>query len=136
MAQNTPCDPEKGIIDLFDIVDDPEASPQPEPCGALYDAGEAAAPEPPDGEANTGHLMSRYPFENGVDFQRERGEAPSGEAPARPADEPPGATPSAVEALGEPVCETTCETSGEDLIRAFEEEMAKAGAVVSDGDAP
>ena len=31
MARKDPYDPEEGIIDLFDIVDDPEASPEPEP---------------------------------------------------------------------------------------------------------
>ena len=33
MARKDPYDPEEGIIDLFDIVDDPEASPEPEPRG-------------------------------------------------------------------------------------------------------
>lgn len=44
MAQKTPYDPEEGIIDLFDIVDDPEASPQPEPCGAVRVGGGAGTP--------------------------------------------------------------------------------------------
>lgn len=30
MARKDPYDPEEGIIDLFDIVDDPEASPEPD----------------------------------------------------------------------------------------------------------
>lgn len=33
MARKDPYDPEEGIIDLFDIVDDPEASPERSPAG-------------------------------------------------------------------------------------------------------
>ena len=42
MARKDPYDPEEGIIDLFDIVDDPEASPEPEPRGCLLYTSDAA----------------------------------------------------------------------------------------------
>ena len=78
MARKDPYDPEEGIIDLFDIVDDPEASPEPEPRGALHDDGgqalpgqpEAAEPETPPGEESE-RVVSRYPFENSDDFLEE-----------------------------------------------------------------
>ena len=135
-------DPEEGIIDLFDIVDDPEASPEPEPRGALHDDGgqalpgqpEATDPETPPGEESE-RVVSRYPFENSDDFLEEIEKTPlmtllppKGEASALP-EEPvsDGAEEEApAESLGEPVREEPDEA----LIRAFEAEMAKAGAVV------
>ncbi|WP_302465272.1 hypothetical protein [Bilophila wadsworthia] len=142
MARKDPYDPEEGIIDLFDIVDDPEASPEPEPRGALHDDGgqalpgqpEAADPETPPGEESE-RVVSRYPFENSDDFLEEIEKTPlmtllppKGEASALP-EEPvsDGAEEEApAESLGEPVREDPDEA----LIRAFEAEMAKAGAVV------
>ena len=142
MARKDPYDPEEGIIDLFDIVDDPEASPEPEPRGALHDDGgqalpgqpEAAEPETPPGEESE-RVVSRYPFENSDDFLEEIEKTPlmtllppKGEASALP-EEPvsDGAEEEApAESLGEPVREEPDEA----LIRAFEAEMAKAGAVV------
>ncbi|MFR4118305.1 MAG: hypothetical protein ACLT2T_05230 [Bilophila wadsworthia] len=142
MARKDPYDPEEGIIDLFDIVDDPEASPEPEPRGALHDDGgqalpgqpEAADPETPPGEESE-RVVSRYPFENSDDFLEEIEKTPlmtllppKGEASALP-EEPvsDGAEEEApAESLGEPVREEPDEA----LIRAFEAEMAKAGAVV------
>lgn len=142
MARKDPYDPEEGIIDLFDIVDDPEASPEPEPRGALHDDGgqalpgqpEAADPETPTGEESE-RVVSRYPFENSDDFLEEIEKTPlmtllppKGEASALP-EEPvsDGAEEEApAESLGEPVREEPDEA----LIRAFEAEMAKAGAVV------
>ena len=141
-----PYDPEEGIIDLFDIVDDPEASPEPEPRGALHDDGgqalpgqpEAADPETPPGEESE-RVVSRYPFENSDDFLEEIEKTPlmtllppKGEATALP-EEPvsDGAEEEApAESLGEPVREEPDEAS----IRAFEAEMAKAGAVVHEYD--
>lgn len=142
MARKDPYDPEEGIIDLFDIVDDPEASPEPEPRGALHDDGgqalpgqpEAADPETPPGEESE-RVVSRYPFENSDDFLEEIEKTPlmtllppKDEASALP-EEPvsDGAEEEApAESLGEPVREEPDEA----LIRAFEAEMAKAGAVV------
>lgn len=142
MARKDPYDPEEGIIDLFDIVDDPEASPEPEPRGALHDDGgqalpgqpEAADPETPPGEESE-RVVSRYPFENSDDFLEEIEKTPlmtllppKGEVSALP-EEPvsDGAEEEApAESLGEPVREDPDEA----LIRAFEAEMAKAGAVV------
>lgn len=142
MARKDPYDPEEGIIDLFDIVDDPEASPEPEPRGALHDDGgqalpgqpEAAEPETPPGEESE-RVVSRYPFENSDDFLEEIEKTPlmtllppKDEASALP-EEPvsDGAEEEApAESLGEPVREEPDEA----LIRAFEAEMAKAGAVV------
>ena len=142
MARKDPYDPEEGIIDLFDIVDDPEASPEPEPRGALHDDGgqalpgqpEATDPETPPGEESE-RVVSRYPFENSDDFLEEIEKTPlmtllppKGEASALP-EEPvsDGAEEEApAESLGEPVREEPDEA----LIRAFEAEMAKAGAVV------
>lgn len=142
MARKDPYDPEEGIIDLFDIVDDPEASPEPEPRGALHDDGgqalpgqpEAVDPETPTGEESE-RVVSRYPFENSDDFLEEIEKTPlmtllppKGEASALP-EEPvsDGAEEEApAESLGEPVREEPDEA----LIRAFEAEMAKAGAVV------
>ena len=142
MARKDPYDPEEGIIDLFDIVDDPEASPEPEPRGALHDDGgqalpgqpEAADPETPTGEESE-RVVSRYPFENSDDFLEEIEKTPlmtllppKCEASALP-EEPvsDGAEEEApAESLGEPVREDPDEA----LIRAFEAEMAKAGAVV------
>ena len=146
MARKDPYDPEKGIIDLFDIVDDPEASPEPEPRGALHDDGgqalpgqpEAADPETPTGEESE-RVVSRYPFENSDDFLEEIEKTPlmtllppKCEASALP-EEPvsDGAEEEApAESLGEPVREEPDEA----LIRAFEAEMAKAGAVVHEYD--
>lgn len=142
MARKDPYDPEEGIIDLFDIVDDPEASPEPEPRGALHDDGgqalpgqpEATDPETPPGEESE-RVVSRYPFENSDDFLEEIEKTPlmtllppKDEASALP-EEPvsDGAEEEApAESLGEPVREEPDEA----LIRAFEAEMAKAGAVV------
>lgn len=142
MARKDPYDQEEGIIDLFDIVDDPEASPEPEPRGALHDDGgqalpgqpEAADPETPTGEESE-RVVSRYPFENSDDFLEEIEKTPlmtllppKGEASALP-EEPvsDGAEEEApAESLGEPVREEPDEA----LIRAFEAEMAKAGAAV------
>lgn len=142
MARKDPYDPEEGIIDLFDIVDDPEASPEPEPRGALHDDGgqalpgqpEAAEPETPPGEESE-RVVSRYPFENSDDFLEEIEKTPlmtllppKDEASALPeepvSDGAEGEAPA--EILGEPVREEPDEA----LIRAFEAEMTKAGAVV------
>lgn len=80
-------------------------------------------------------MVSRYPFENSDDFLEEIEKTPlmtllppKGEASALP-EEPvsDGAEEEApAESLGEPVREEPDEA----LIRAFEAEMAKAGAVV------
>lgn len=142
MARKDPYDPEEGIIDLFDIVDDPEASPEPEPRGALHDDGgqalpgqpEAADPETPTGEESE-RVVSRYPFENSDDFLEEIEKTPlmtllppKGEASALP--EEPVSDGAEEEAPAESLDESVREEPDEALIRAFEAEMAKAGAVV------
>lgn len=133
MAQKTPYDPEEGIIDLFDIVDDPEASPQPEPCGAVRVGGGTgdAVSEPAEREEDPGYIVSRYPFENVDECQNIPESGVSGES---------GKAPEAATPWADPVPEASApEASSEDLIRAFEEEMAKAGAVAREGgdeDAP
>ena len=133
MAQKNPYDPEEGIIDLFDIVDDPEASPQPEPCGAVRVGGGTgdAVPEPAEREEDPGYIVSRYPFENVDECQNIPESGVSGES---------GKAPEAATLWADPVPEASApEASSEDLIRAFEEEMAKAGAVAREGgdeDAP
>lgn len=127
MAQKTPYDPEEGIIDLFDIVDDPEASPQPEPCGAVRVGGGTgdAVPEPAEREEDPGYIVSRYPFENVDECQNIPESGVSGES---------GKAPEAATPWADPVPEASApEASSEDLIRAFEEEMAKAGAVAREG---
>lgn len=142
MARKDPYDPEEGIIDLFDIVDDPEASPEPEPRGALHDDGgqalpgqpEAAEPETPPGEESE-RVVSRYPFENSDDFLEEIEKTPlmtllppKDEASALP--EEPVSDGAEEEAPAESLDEPVREEPDEALIRAFEAEMAKAGAVV------
>ncbi len=133
MAQKTPCDREEGIIDLFDIVDDPEASPQPEPCGAVHVGGGTGhdVPEPAEREEGSGWVVSRYPFENVDEFQNISENSAFGDARKAPESATPPADDGPAEA--EP------EVSSEALIRAFEEEMAKAGAVAREsggGDEP
>lgn len=140
MARKDPYDPEEGIIDLFDIVDDPEASPEPEPRGALHDEGgqalpgqpEVAEPESPPREEGE-RVVSRYPFENSDDFLEEIEKTPlmtllppKGGASALP--EEPVSDGAGEEAPAE--SQTVREEPDEALIRAFEAEMAKAGAVV------
>lgn len=142
MARKDPYDPEEGIIDLFDIVDDPEASPEPEPRGALHDDGgqalpgqpEAADPETPPGEESE-RVVSRYPFENSDDFLEEIEKTPlmtllppKGEASALP-EEPCFGWRGRRGSRREP-WRAVREEPDEALIRAFEAEMAKAGAVV------
>lgn len=142
MARKDPYDPEEGIIDLFDIVDDPEASPEPEPRGALHDDGEqalprqpeAAEPETPPGE-EAERVVSRYPFENSDDFLEEIEKTPlmtllppKDEASALP--EEPVSDGAEEETPAESLDEPVREEPDEALIRAFEAEMAKAGAIV------
>lgn len=142
MARKDPYDPEEGIIDLFDIVDDPEASPEPEPRGALHDDGEqalprqpeAVEPETPPGE-EAERVVSRYPFENSDDFLEEIEKTPlmtllppKDEASALP--EEPVSDGAEEETPAESLDEPVREEPDEALIRAFEAEMAKAGAIV------
>lgn len=128
MAQKNPYDREEGIIDLFDIVDDPEASPQPEPRGAVHVGGGTgdAVPEPAEREEGAGCVVSRYPFENVDEFQNVSESSAFGDAAKAPESATPPADDGPAEA--EP------DVSSEDLIRAFEEEMAKAGAVARESD--
>lgn len=140
MARKDPYDPEEGIIDLFDIVDDPEASPEPEPRGALHDEGgqalpgqpEKAEPESPPREEGE-RVVSRYPFENSDDFLEEIEKTPlmtllppKGGASALPEEPVSDGAGEEAPAENQPVREEPDEA----LIRAFEAEMAKAGAVV------
>lgn len=142
MARKDPYDPEEGIIDLFDVVDDPEASPETEPRGDLHDGGthamperpEAAGPEDPSG-GEAERVMSRYPFENSDDFLEEIEKTPlmTLMPPKEEASVPPedpvwgGAEDGASAGVPE---EPARDEPEEALIRAFEAEMAKAGAVV------
>lgn len=142
MARKDPYTPEEGIIDLFDIVDASETSPELKPRRTLHDDGgqalpgqsEAADPEIPPGEESK-RVVSRYPFENSDDFLEEIEKTPlmtllppKGGTSALPEESvSDGAEEEApAESLGEPVREEPDEA----LIRAFEAEMAKAGAVV------
>ena len=76
MARKDPYDPEEGIIDLFDIVDDPEASPEPEPELFMMMAGSPAGAARSGRSGNPAReeserVVSRYPFENSDDFLEE-----------------------------------------------------------------
>lgn len=142
MARKDPYDPEEGIIDLLISSMTPRRLLNRSPAGLfMMMAGkpcrgqpEAADPETPPGEESE-RVVSRYPFENSDDFLEEIEKTPlmtllppKGEASALP-EEPvsDGAEEEApAESLGEPVREEPDEA----LIRAFEAEMAKAGAVV------
>lgn len=140
MAPKDRCDPEEGIIELFDIVDGPEAASGKTP-GTFGDAAlEEATPETPapdqphepaeaDGPAGeSGQSVSRYPFENGTDFLDGFDKTPNltflppkAEADGPHADEPEGRDEEGRPGPAEP---------DEELVRAFEAEMAKAGGAV------
>lgn len=144
MAPKDHCDPEEGIIELFDIVDAPEKTPgAPDDAASEDDSPEPPAPDQPrqpdDPDGESGQPLSRYPFENGPDFldeldktpnltflpPRTEAAAPEGDGSEEGRDE---------EGRGVPA------EPDEDVIRAFEAEMAKAGGAVceaspGDGDA-
>ncbi len=119
MAQKAPYDPEEGIIDLFEIVDDP-VSPQSGLYGEFreevsepveFEAREPAAAQD-EASGETERPLSRYPFENEEAFRDGLLEDPAPAGAGKPEDEQ--AEPEA--------------RQEDDLIRAFEEEMAKAGS--------
>ncbi len=142
MARKDPYAPEEGIIDLFDIVDNPEASPEPEPRGALYDDGAQALPEQPEASEpenpsreEAERVVSRYPFENNDDLLESIEKAPlmtllpPKEETSEPEEIPVSGYAEGEASAGAPP-EPAPEEPDEALIRAFEAEMAKAGAVV------
>lgn len=158
MAQKNPYDPEAGIIDLFEIVDDPEAAPETEGFGAVRDGQAGVAAGHPDerpeghsgeslGEPREGEqpeeaaemlASSRYPFENSEEFFE--GPVPSSEGCAT-GGLPEQNAPVSEEAFvseepslpSQPVQPPHQEDA---LIRAFEQEMAKAGSGALGTDMP
>lgn len=138
MAPKDRCGPEEGIIELFDIVDGPEAAPGTAP-GAFGDAApEEARPETPapdqprepaeaDGPAGeSGQTVSRYPFENGTDFLDDFDKTPNLTflPPRAEADGPESDVPEGQRDEEGPHGPAEPD---EELVRAFEAEMAKAG---------
>ena len=84
MARKDPYDPEEGIIDLFDIVDDPEASPEPEPRGGfMMMAGKPCrgSPKRPIRKPRPGEeserVVSRYPLRTAMIFLKRSKRHPS-----------------------------------------------------------
>lgn len=130
MAPKAPHETEEGIIELFDIVDAAEDAPKDEPVSPQPDAErpeEAQADAAPEEEV---HVVSRYPFENGRDFLDDLEGTPELTAPPSPTDTDPAAK---AKGDADDASENAApEEPDEALIRAFEEEMAKAAP----GDAP
>lgn len=144
MARKDPYAPEEGIIDLFDVVDNPEEFPELEPRGDLYDDRAQALPDPPDAaspedpsDEGAERVMSRYPFENSDDFLDDIEKTPLMTLlPPKEAGSALTEKPVSGEAEDGGVAEVSegpaREEPDEALIRAFEAEMAKAGAMVQE----
>lgn len=141
MAPKDHCDPEEGIIELFDIVDAPEAvsgkTPEAPDDAAPEDAmPETSAPEqsdePDEPSGGSGQAVSRYPFENVPDFLDEFDKTPNmtflppkAEADGAESDGPEEGR--GKEGRDRPAA---LHEPDEELVRAFEAEMAKAGGTV------
>lgn len=141
MAPKDRCDPEEGIIELFDIVDIHEAdsgttSEAPDDAASEDDSPEtlasdqstkAAEPDEPAGES--GQTVSRYPFENGQDFLDEFDKTPNLTF-LPPKSEAADAEADAQEGQRDGEGQNGCAAPDEELVRAFEAEMAKAGGTM------
>lgn len=144
MARKDPYAPEEGIIDLFDVVDNPEEFPELEPRGDLYDDRAQALPDPPDAaspedpsDEGAERVMSRYPFENSDDFLDDIEKTPlmtllPPKEDGSALTEKPVSGEAEDGGVAEVFEESAREEPEEALIRAFEAEMAKAGAMVQE----
>lgn len=141
MAPKDHCDPEEGIIELFDIVDAPEAvsgkTPEAPDDAAPEDAmPETSAPEqsdePDEPSGGSGQAVSRYPFENVPDFLGELDKTPNLTFLPPKAESEGAETDGPQEGRGEEGHDrpAALHEPDEELVRAFEAEMAKAGGAV------
>lgn len=141
MAPKDHCDPEEGIIELFDIVDAPEAVSGKTPEAPDDAAPEDAMPEtsaseqsdePDEPSGGSGQAVSRYPFENVPDFLGELDKTPNLTFLPPKAESEGAETDGPQEGRGEEGHDrpAALHEPDEELVRAFEAEMAKAGGAV------
>lgn len=141
MAPKDHCDPEEGIIELFDIVDAPEAVSGKTPEAPDDAAPEGAMPEtsapeqsdePDEPAGGSGQTVSRYPFENVPDFLDELDKTPNMTFLPPKAEADGAGSEGPEEGRGEEGRDRAAalHEPDEELVRAFEAEMAKAGGTV------